>query len=125
MATNIFRFCIVLTLALHISFITLNSPPVICCLDLPIFQLSLNAFYIFYGIQFLTLIGLFFLIKPTRLIFPFIIFLSLIIVFTQGGTAYTPLQLLLIQIGCGLYGAIITMSFLTNINWRNANKYST
>lgn len=122
MTTNLFRLCIIFTLGVHILFLVLSPPKIVCCLDKPIFQLSLNAFYIFYGIQFFCLIGLLFLIKFMRLVFPIVVFLSLVIVFIQGGTAYTPLQLVLVQIGCGLYGAIISLSFLTNIKWHNASK---
>ena len=114
----IFRTLIILSICVHVVF-ALQASPDVCCLDEPIYLLPLSLWLTVYSVLFISLCGLLLLVKLFRLVFIVTIGISLCIVALQGGVAFSAFQNVLVQIASGLYGAIIIMAYLNNIQWRN------
>jgi len=119
MNITLFRSLIVLVFLTHVIFVIIESPSAYYADD-AIYLLPLNIWLIIYLILAASLVGLFLLYKSFRFVFLMSVIVCIGIVSTQGSILFSALQNVLMQVGCGLYGGIITMSYFSDIKWRES-----
>ena len=113
----IFRLLIVFLLATHVWFVFFSQGVHIGYETVPGWFYGL--FYTVIALLAASLLGLFFLKPQFRFLYAFGIVLALFCVYSQGYSGYEPAPHLVLQIGCGLHGAVLALSFLGQLRWNN------
>ena len=113
----VFRTLIVFVVLVHVAFVSIGSA-MQYGVEPPVFILPSYLWYAVYILLLVSLIGMFFMFKITRLSFLVAVILGLGIVATQGGVVQSAFENVLVQLGSGLYGGIIAMAYFGNLEWR-------
>ena len=115
--SNILRILILLVFLIHALYLLFDAESVTYYDG----YYAVWAEYAWYAVQVLllcSLVGLFFLVKVSRYFLIVALSLSLTFVYAQGSTLYAPAYHVMVQVGSGIYGAILSMVFCSNIVWR-------
>ena len=112
------RILIILTIVTHVTFIVLPN-------NIPFYPTDASfilpdiLWYSVFGILLLSLVGLFFLVRISRVLLSIQISICLVVIYLQGSVVLSPTHNIILQLGCGMYGAIVTLSFLGNLPWKD------